>query len=346
MTPDVCLNPWRNTTHPAWLRSGDVVARATGTTQYSLILQQQMNSKKLYTIDTLADFHRICGLPKPQHPLVSLIDYSLVDYQTEEDEISWIQNLYFVGLKRDIQGKIRYGRQAYDFDEGLVCFIAPRQLVSLFISRQEIRPSGYILAFHPDFLWKTSLAQTIGAYEFFGYDVNEALFLSEKEEEILTGIFKSIEREYQSGIDKFTQPIIIAQIETLLGYCERFYQRQFVTRRISNHEVLGRLETVLNDYFGREDLPLRGLPTVQFIAGELHVSPNYLSSLLKSLTGKSTQQHIQDKLIEKAKEKLSATTLSVSEIAYELGFEFPQSFSKLFRTKTHQTPSAYRASFN
>lgn len=305
-----------------------------------------MNTRKLYTINTLADFHKICNLPKPQHPLISLIDYSLVEYQTEESEISWIQDLYFVGLKRDIQGKFRYGQLQYDFDEGLVSFVAPRQLVSLHINKPEVRPTGYILAFHPDFLWGTPLAKTIGRYDFFGYDVHEALFLSEKEEETLIGIFKNIEQEYRSGIDKFTQPIIIGQIEVLLNYCDRFYQRQFVTRKITNHQVLNKLEKVLTAYFDNADLMSKGLPTVPFISKELNVSPNYLSSLLKTITGQSTQQHIHDKLIEKAKEKLSTTDLSVSEIAYDLGFEYPQSFSKLFKTKTRQSPSEYRQSFN
>lgn len=224
--------------------------------------------------------------------------------------------------------------------------MAPRQLVSLHISKPAVRPTGYILAFHPDFLWGTPLAKTIGRYDFFGYDVHEALFLSEKEEETLIGIFKNIEQEYRSGIDKFTQPIIIAQIEVLLNYCDRFYQRQFVTRKITNHQVLNKLEKVLTAYFDNADLMSKGLPTVPFISKELNVSPNYLSSLLKTITGQSTQQHIHDKLIEKAKEKLSTTDLSVSEIAYDLGFEYPQSFSKLFKTKTRQSPSEYRQLFN
>lgn len=305
-----------------------------------------MANRKLYTIETISEFHRISGLPKPQHPLISLIDYSLVDYQIEESEITWVQDLYFMGFKRDIQGKIHYGQSLYDFDEGLMAFIAPRQLIKLNISKSEKKPSGYILAFHPDFIWNTPLAKNISNYKFFGYDVNEALFLSEKEEKILIGLFKNIEKEYQSGIDQFTQNIIIAQIGVILNYCDRFYQRQFITRKRSNHQVLDTLEYILEDYFNEENAINKGLPTVHFIAKTLNVSPNYLGSLLKSLTGQTTQQHIHNKLIEKAKEKLSTTALSVSEIAYVLGFEHSQSFSKLFKTKTTLSPVEFRQSFN
>ena len=304
-----------------------------------------MNNRKLYTIDTISEFHKISGLPKPQHPLISLVDYSLVEYQIEESEISWVQDLYFIGFKRDIQGKFYYGQSQYDFDEGLMSFIGPRQVVRLNISKTEKKPSGYLLAFHPDFIWNTSLAKTINSYNFFGYDVNEALFLSEKEEETLIGLFKAIEKEYQSGIDQFTQNIIISQIEVILNYCERFYQRQFITRKKTNHQILEKLEIILDDYF-KDDAIDKGLPTAHYIAEQLNMSTNYLGSLLKSLTGQTTQQHIHEKLIEKAKEKLSTTALSVSEIAYELGFEHSQSFSKLFKTKTNQSPLEFRASFH
>jgi len=190
------------------------------------------------------------------------------------------------------------------------------------------------------------LAKSIKQYEYFDYSVNEALFLSEKEEATLNNIIQNIQQEYHSNIDKFSQNIIISQIETLLSYSERFYQRQFITRKITNHQILNRLENLLTDYFNSNDITIKGLPTVQYIADTLNVSASYLSSLLKVLTGQSTQQHIHDKLIEKAKEKLSTTDLSVSEIAYELGFEHPQSFSKFFKTKTSLSPLEFRHSFN
>lgn len=303
-----------------------------------------MNNRKLYTIDTISEFHKISGLPKPQHPLISLVDYSLVEYQIEEAEISWVQDLYFMGFKRDIQGKFHYGQSQYDFDEGLMSFIGPRQVVRLHISKSEKKPSGYLFAFHPDFIWNTSLATTINSYKFFGYDVNEALFLSEKEEETIIGLFKAIEKEYQSGIDQFTQNIIISQIEVILNYCERFYQRQFITRKKTNHQILEKLEIILEDFL-KDDVIYKGLPTANYIAKQLNISTNYLGSLLKSVTGLTTQQHIHEKLIEKAKEKLSTTELSVSEIAFQLGFEHSQSFSKLFKNKTNLSPVAFRNSF-
>ena len=203
-----------------------------------------------------------------------------------------------------------------------------------------------MLLLHPDFLWNTPLAKKIKQYDFFGYSVNEALFVSEKEEVIIQNIIHNIQQEYHSNIDQFSQSIIISQVETLLNYAERFYKRQFITRKITNHQILDRLEKLLTDYFNSDDLVTKGLPTVQDIAASLNVSQSYLSGLLKVLTGQSTQQHIHDKLIEEAKEKLSATDKSVSEIAYELGFEYPQSFSKLFKTKTNLSPLKFRQSFN
>ncbi|RYZ61708.1 MAG: AraC family transcriptional regulator [Chitinophagaceae bacterium] len=260
--------------------------------------------------------------------------------------MGWVQNFYSIGLKRNLQCKFRYGQQQYDFDEGLLSFIAPGQLVHLTLEKQAVPPSGYLLLIHPDFIWNTSLAKTIQQYAFFGYAVTEALFLSEKEEAIITGILHNIQREYESSIDKFSQNIIIAQMEVLLNYSERFYQRQFITRKKTNHQVLDRLETILQAAFNSDSLVHQGLPTAQEIARQLNISPNYLGSLLKSLTGQTTQQHIQNKLIEKAKQRLSTTDLSVSEIAYELGFEHPQSFSKLFKNKTNTSPLAFRQSFN
>lgn len=305
-----------------------------------------MKSKNIHTFKTISQFHKMSGLPKPEHPLVSLVDYGLVEYQTDENEISWVQQFYTIGLKRNIQGKFRYGQQQYDFDEGLLSFVAPQQIVHLSTKKPEVKPSGYLLLIHPDFIWNTSLGKNIKDYEFFGYTVNEALFMSEKEEAIIEDIFRNIQREYHSNIDKFSQRIIIAQIELLLNYCERFYQRQFITREKSSHEIIVRLENVLNNWFNDETLGEKGLPTANQIANELNVSANYLGTLLKTLTGLSTQQHIHEKLIDKAKERLSTTNLSVSEIAYELGFEHSQSFSKLFKSKTNVSPLEFRASFN
>ncbi len=202
-----------------------------------------------------------------------------------------------------------------------------------------------MLLIHPDFLWDMPLAKAIKKYEYFGYSVNEALFLSEKEEDIITGILQYIQQEYHENIDKFSQQIIVSQIEVLLSYADRFYNRQFITRKIANHQVLDRLEALLHEHFNG-NANWKGLPTVQHIAMQLNLSPDYLSTLLKVTTGLNTQQHIHEKLIDKAKEKLATTPLSVSEIAYELGFEHPQSFSKLFKSKTNLSPLRFRQSFS
>jgi AraC-like DNA-binding protein len=307
-----------------------------------------MTNKEIHRINSIHEFHKLRGLPKPEHPLISLVDYGNIRHSPQNNRLSWIQNFYTIGLKRDVCGKFRYGQQEYDFDEGLMSFIAPGQVYSIELlhSEETRQPSGWLLLVHPDFLWNTSLAKAIKRYEFFGYAVNESLFLSEKEEAVIIGIMQNIQHEYHSNIDKFSQGIIISQIETLLNYAERFYSRQFITRKIANHKTLDRLEELLADYFNNDNLVENGLPTVQYVSDKLNMSPNYLSNLLKSLTGQSTQQHIHSKLIEKAKEKLSTTELSVSEIAYELGFEHPQSFSKFFKNKTMLSPLEFRQSFN
>jgi len=299
-------------------------------------------------IKTISEFHQLNQLPPPEHSLISVVDYAQVAAAKKDNPAqSTVADYYSIAVKRGLTGKMRYGQQEYDFDEGVMYFLAPGQVLQAIPGPgTHLQPSGWILLIHPNFLWNTPLAKTINQYEFFDYSVNEALFLSEKEETILNNIIENIRQEYHSNIDKFSQNIIISQIETLLNYSERFYQRQFITRKITNHKILDRLEEILAAYFNSDDLITKGLPTVQFVAEKLNVSPNYLSSLLKVLTGQSTQQHIHDKLIEKAKEKLSTTDLSVSEIAYELGFEHPQSFSKLFKSKSGVSPLEFRESFN
>jgi AraC-like DNA-binding protein len=299
-----------------------------------------------YRIKTISEFHKLRDLPKPEHPLISVINMELIK-KLPGDETSLVLDFYNIALKRNFNARMKYGQQEYDFDDGIMFFIAPGQVYKIEArNQQESLQSGWMLLVHPDFLWNTPLAKTIKQYEYFDYSVNEALFLSEKEEATVTGIIQNIGQEYRSNIDKFSQDIIIAQIELLLRYAERFYQRQFITRKITNHKILDRLEDILADYFHSDALTKKGLPTVQYIAGALNVSPNYLSSLLKVLTGQSTQQHIHNRLIEKAKEKLSTTDLTVSEIAYELGFEHSQSFSKLFKSKTSLSPLQFRESFN
>lgn len=296
---------------------------------------------------SISDLHRFNQLTPPEHPLISLLDYGSIKPTPVNNELRWVQQFYTISLKRNITGKYRYGQQSYDFDEGVMTFFAPDQLISVELTEDDINknPSGWILAIHPDFLFGTTLASSIRKFPFFNYAVREALFLSEKEENSIKGILQNIKSEYQANLDSFSQQIIISQLELLLHYAERFYQRQFLTRKISNHEILERLEAYLEVCF-EGNLSSTKLPTVQDVSENLNVTPDYLSSLLKSLTGQTTQQHIHQRLIEKAKIKLSTTNSSVGEIAFELGFEHPQSFSKLFKSKTKQTPLEFRASFN
>ena len=296
---------------------------------------------------TISEFHRFRGLPQPQHPLISIIDVGMLKYLHPDEPKNLVFDFYSISLKRSFNAKVKYGQQDYDFDEGIMNFMSPGQTFSITLNKNEaLTPSGWLMLIHPDFLWNTALAKKIRKHVFFDYSVNEALFLSDKEEAVITGILQIIGQEYSSAIDKYSQDIIIAQLEVLLTYAERFYQRQFITRKIANHQILARLEGLLNAYFSSDEIMTNGLPSVSYIAGKLNVSAGYLGSVLRALTGMNTQQHIHLKLIEKAKEKLSTTNLSVGEIAYELGFEHIQSFSKLFKSKTKLSPLAFRASFN
>jgi len=283
------------------------------------------------------------GLLMPQHPLIGVVNLDGLKNETDINAV--IFDHYVISLKRGCD-KLFYGQQPYDFDEGVMAFLSPGQILRSEAGAPDPDIKGWMLFVHPDFLWNTPLAKTIGKYEYFDYASNEALFLSEKEEELINGIINNIRNEYESNLAKFSKGIIITHLENLLSYAERFYGRQFITREKSNHQVLSQLEDLLTAYFESDELATKGLPTVRYISEQLHISPTYLRSLLKSLTGQNTQQHIHNKLIEKAKEKLSTTNLSVSEIAYELGFEHLQSFSKLFKTKTSLSPMEFRERFN
>jgi AraC-like DNA-binding protein len=301
-----------------------------------------MENKKPVRVKTITELHRHMEFPKPAHPLISIIDYAKTK---DAPGISVLFDFYSISVKRGAD-KLFYGQQSYDFDEGVMACMAPNQLIKSPELNTGSERSGWILFLHPDFLWNTPLAKKIKQYEYFHYSANEALFLSEKEEAVIDGIAENIRQEYNSNMDKFSQDVIIAQLELLFTYAQRFYERQFMTRKITNSKILSRLEDVLTDYFNKEDLLSEGLPTVQYIADTLNISTKYLSSLLKQLTGQTTQQHIYERLIEKAKEKLSTTDLTVSEIAYDLGFEHSQSFSKMFKSKTNQSPLEFRQSFN
>lgn len=306
-----------------------------------------MVNRQPIRIKTITEYHRITGLPKPEHPLISVINIDGIKKPPIDGPGCLMLDFYSISVKRTPGAKFKYGQQVYDFDEGVLFCMSPGQVFGFEIDKNSAqRPSGWVIFIHPDFLWNTPLAKTIKQYEYFSYAVNEALYLSDKEETIMNGIVQYMEQEYHSNIDKFSQSVIIAQLELLLTYAERFYQRQFITRKISSHQVLARLDDMLTAYFDSGDLAKRGLPSVTHIAESLNISSGYLSGLLKALTGQNTQQHLHHKLIEKAKEKLTTSNLSISEIAYQLGFEHIQSFSKLFKAKTKQSPLAFRQSFN
>lgn len=297
------------------------------------------------TISSVSALHRFLGLNKPSHPLISVFDFTDISGGPEVLQDALITDFYAVALKEECTGKFKYGQQFYDFNEGMMYFVAPKQVMRFENPLLE-GVKGSVIVVHPDFLHSYPLAAQVKDYGYFSYHVNEALFLSEQEKRSVTDIFSNIRREISTNMDAFTQDLLVSNLELLLKYCDRFYHRQFLTRKKVNSDLLARLEALLDDYFKNEQLAVSGIPTVQYIAGELHLSPNYLSDMLRVQTGQTTQQHIQNRLIEKGKELLSTTGLSVSEIAYHLGFEHPQSFHRLFKSRTSVSPLEFRASFN
>jgi len=298
-------------------------------------------------IKTISEYHRMLDLPKPEHPLVSLTRFEDIIYNPERAPQAIIHNFYSIALKKSFHARLKYGQQEVDFDEGVMLFMAPMQLLAIEGSLEPAASHrGWLLLVHPDLLWNTHLAKKIRQYEYFDYKANEALHVSENEEQMIVGIMQNIAQEYRARIDNFSQDVILAQLELLLTYAERFYQRQFITRKATNHQITSRMEELLNEYFKGDKLQSEGMPPVTYFADALHLSPNYLSRLLKTLTGQSTKQFIIDKVIDLAKEKLSTTDLTMSEIAYGLGFDHPQSFSKLFKAKTSFSPLEFRQSFN
>jgi AraC-like DNA-binding protein len=298
-----------------------------------------------YRVKSISELHQLRNLPKTGHPLISVVQFDVIKEVPVFEPKVLVPDFYMIALKQNFAKgvKVKYGQTEYDFDAGILSFMAPGQLFGMEVNQQSlIDAKGWMMMVHPDFLWNTSLAKKIRQYAFFDYAVNEALFLAEKEETILMQLVNNIQQEIHANMDPFSHNIIISLLESLLNYSERFYQRQFLTRRKTSHQLLEQLDTLLEEHFKSEG----PLPTVSKIAGRLHVSADYLSGILKALTGLNTQQLIHEKLIEKAKVQLSTTTLTVSEIAYQLGFEHPQSFSKLFKTKTNLSPLEFRQSFS
>lgn len=294
---------------------------------------------------SLADAHRAFGLPQPRHPLISLLTSADAPTRTVDAAHTHVLSFYKIAYRPKLSSQLTYGQGHYDFDEGGLLFAAPNQLIG---GRPEDGPapcSQITLLIHPDFVASYPLANKMRHYGFFTYATNEALHVSAAEKELLLTLFRTMEAELTSRLDEFSQDVVVAQLELLLTYANRFYKRQFLTRKAVHSDLLRRLEEELADCFRSENLLKRGLPTVQDLAQRLHVSPSYLSDMLRALTGQSAQQHIHDKLIEQAKEQLAATSLTVSEVAYALGFEHPQSFSRFFKTKTALSPLAFRQSF-
>ncbi|KMQ68411.1 AraC family transcriptional regulator [Chryseobacterium sp. FH2] len=294
-------------------------------------------------ISSVSELHAILQLPKPLHPLISLVDNSKMSINKEFLYKSFHLGFYKISYKFSENGKMGYGQGYYDFNEGGMMFTSPNQIIS---TDEDAEYYGYTLFIHPDFIRNYPLAKNIKKYGFFSYDTNEALHLSDKEKTLIVGLLNNIDGELNTSIDEVSQDVIISYIEVLLNYSNRFYKRQFITRKTINHDLLSKMERILEDYFNQQETLTKGLPTVEFMASQMNLSPHYLSDMLRNLTGQNAQQHIHEKLIEKAKEYLTTTNLSVSEVAYYLGFEHSQSFNKLFKKKTNTTPLHYRLSFN
>jgi AraC family transcriptional activator of pobA len=299
-----------------------------------------MKTADFQVLHTVTEYTRYYGLPAPAHPLLTLINLAEINGQAIPAPV--VAQLYTVALKRGLKGTVYYGRQTYDFHDGLLTFLAPGQVV-LADARLDISEmTGWALVFHPDLLRKYPLGQKMSSYGFFSYQVHEALHVSTKEERLLESVLGSIRHEYEQALDAFSQDLLVAQLEVLLGYANRFYHRQFLTRRLAEHDLLSRFEAQLTAHFAQAGNP--PLPTVQQFAEELHVSPAYLSDMLRALTGQTAQQHLHHALIEKAKQLLLSTSLTVSETAFQLGFDYPHYFTRLFKRKTGLTPAAFRFS--
>jgi AraC family transcriptional activator of pobA len=301
------------------------------------------DEKSLHKFESLTDFHRVYGLSKPLHPLISFIDISEMRYEASALPGSIVMDFYKIAYKPNLCGKAKYGQNYYDFGEGGLVFTAPNQV---FEAPNGNSNQGYLLLVHPDFLLSYALATNIRQYGFFSYAVNEALHLSDVERTTMMSVFNILTEELNSRIDDFSQDVIVSQVELLLNYSNRFYKRQFITRKAVHSDLLQKLEAILDQYFNNEISLQQGTPTVQYLSEQLNISASYLGDMMRSLTGQNAQQHIHHKVIDKAKEKLSTSDLSVAEIAYQLGFEHPQSFSRLFKTKTNLSPKEFRQSFN
>jgi len=307
-----------------------------------------MNQSPLhFHVSSIAELHQFTGLEPPKHPLFTVIDYSaiqakkLIQSQQVPASASFTCDFYSVNFKKHCN--VVYGQQIFDHKEGTLLCTSPAQIIHYDAKIDDTASEGWGLYFHPELLRNTKLGQKIREYSFFMYEASEALHLSTQEKQTLLNIIRQMEEEYNRSVDAFSHELILSNIELLLNYCKRFYGRQFLTRTAQNKDFLSRFETFLSEYIHSGLLREKGIPSVSFCAQQMNLSPNYLSDLLRTETGKNTQEHIHFALLDKARQMLSGTDLTVSEIAFELGFEYPQYFSRLFKMKTGKTPALYRA---
>ncbi len=297
-----------------------------------------------FIINSISQAHQSMGLPAPKHPLVTVVQTRDFNTQKDFNGVKIINNLYQITLKQLGCGNLFYGKNSYDYEEGTLVFTSPGQ-VTMFereIPKEDESNAGWILAFHPDLIRKSNLADKMSQYSFFNYEVNEALHLSAEELKTIEGLLDKIVIEYSQNLDKHSQNLIISNIELLLDYCTRFYDRQFYTRSNLNLDYVSKFEKLLKRYYEKEDVLEMGIPNVKYLASQLNFSSSYLSDLLKKETGKTAQEHIHLFVIEKAKNQLLSSKNSISQIAYSLGFQYPQHFSNLFKSRTGLSPSEYR----
>ncbi|MGL6315189.1 AraC family transcriptional regulator [Vibrio sp. WXL103] len=295
-------------------------------------------------IKSIAQIHQALGLPSPMHPLVSLIKIN--DRVTGYDygDFTYVYDFYQIALKSGIKGDITYGRNHYDYGQGSMVFTKPGQAQQYANTESVENETGWALLFHPDLIRRSGLASQMESYSFFSYDIHEALHVSEQEKRILGELVSQIEEEYSQNIDKHTQKLIVSNIELMLNYCTRFYERQFIIRQNHNLDLMERVDVILRDYFESDKTAESGLPTVKYVSQAMCMSSSYLSDMVKNATGRNAQQYIHDHVIERIKNALLSTNMQVSQIAYGLGFEYPQHLSKLFKAKTGMTPIQYRNS--
>lgn len=292
----------------------------------------------LLNIETITEYDDMLGV-ETLHPQVSVIDLSKAKLM---HHLRHTFSFYVIFLKDEKNCDLIYGRQRYDYQKGSVICLAPGQVIGIEDTGEEFQPQGYALCFHPDLIRGTNLGRSIKEYTFFSYEVNEALHLSERERHTFIDCLMNIQEELQHSIDRLSKRLIANHIELLLNYCLRFYERQFITRQNANRDILTRFERFLNLYFADENAMQKGLPTVKYCAAELCLSPNYFGDLIKKETGKTALEYIQDKIIDIAKERLLLPDHSISEVAYQLGFQYPQHFTRVFKKATGMTPHEYR----